>query len=746
AAPPPDAAPTPARAGSTGRELSRSSYSTATGGDAERREDSSSAERRELDAEVPPRRESESVEFNDRRDAMPPSSPSERSCSTVNKYEQAINVYADIGGTGLIENTRLKLEATSAHIKDMRTPATSHKQCAQKLEKANDKEETVLGKEVAARAAKLGGGKAAEEFVEVPEDVLQLGPESSELKSDPGLLQFYRSFAFRTSAGDLTEAVQPELAAARIVFDEVNSLRWDLEVHGLSMKRGCSATAPMPGRAEGARFMDTCNANQGNQTLQKRLLQTESLIVLAQEIGYHGWECEALSAWASDRRWNVTIVPGAPAEGKLPSAGLCIFAREGQGMTIENVKIRMNVGLAMAGRQRPSLIGGGWYMPAAEAEASTVTATAQLSLPVPTGVTCRAATANAAVDLFAPAAGMMRLVQPVKADLEWAVKPHRPVIAAFSSRGNGLVYLACVGGDKLSQQKDAIATLANLKPGRAAPDIVKLKDEIHSANLTAFYLKWQWRVMKLKLDNMYCKRYGMQDSMTHSFTEHLRTMMKTFLGWTSGYKHASSTSMAMAWIRPATLRADSKGAINLFQQVAQDMVQVTQRYGGVFGFAHSLGVLNFIQDVKHIKARRSGEGYSNLDAATKRITDGSVVADRFVELGAAGVVPDCTALSTCASWFSSRCEPLLAGHTALADVAPLVDGGLMPAGRASLSGRGDWASAPLGGSLERVLAESTAYANNAGMYMPSLGSGVSVLQGGVSKPSGGDVSDRSGWF
>eukprot|EP00445_Apocalathium_hangoei_P013428 CAMPEP_0203873610 /NCGR_PEP_ID=MMETSP0359-20131031/19838_1 /ASSEMBLY_ACC=CAM_ASM_000338 /TAXON_ID=268821 /ORGANISM="Scrippsiella Hangoei, Strain SHTV-5" /LENGTH=385 /DNA_ID=CAMNT_0050792311 /DNA_START=3 /DNA_END=1160 /DNA_ORIENTATION=- len=71
-------------------------------------------------------------------------------------------------------------------------------------------------------------------------------------------------------------------------------------------------------------------------------------------------------------------------------------------------------------------------------------------------------------------------------------------------------------------------------------------------------------------------------------------------------------------------------------------------------------------------------------------------------------------------------EALVKGRLTLADVAPLVDSGQMPAGCAALSGGsyasrgGSWTSAPLKGPLAEVLPAATVYANNAGMYMPAL--------------------------
>ncbi|CAK0876971.1 unnamed protein product, partial [Prorocentrum cordatum] len=51
----------------------------------------------------------------------------------IDKSDQAIKIYAETGDTELAESTRLKLEATVLQIKDLRTPATAHKQCSQML-------------------------------------------------------------------------------------------------------------------------------------------------------------------------------------------------------------------------------------------------------------------------------------------------------------------------------------------------------------------------------------------------------------------------------------------------------------------------------------------------------------------------------------------------------------------------------------------------------------------------------------
>ena len=86
--------------------------------------------------------------------------------------------------------------------------------------------------------------------------------------------------------------------------------------------------------------------------------------------------------------------------------------------------------------------------------------------------------------------------------------------------------------------------------------------------------------------------------------------------------------------RPTTLHADFTGTIHQFNKSEQERVQVTQKYGGVFGFAQSLPGLDHIKAVKHVKSHRSGEEYANLDAEAKRITDGNIVADHYAAEGA----------------------------------------------------------------------------------------------------------------
>eukprot|EP00959_Pyramimonas_sp_CCMP1952_P400296 8387412-Pyramimonas_sp.AAC.1 len=51
--------------------------------------------------------------------------------------------------------------------------------------------------------------------------------------------------------------------------------------------------------------------------------------------------------------------------------------------------------------------------------------------------------------------------------------------------------------------------------------------------------------------------------------------------------------------RPTTLHADFKGTIYQFNKTAQERVQVTQKYGGVFGFAQSLPGHEHMKAVRH---------------------------------------------------------------------------------------------------------------------------------------------------
>lgn len=87
-----------------------------------------------------------------------------------------------------------------------------------------------------------------------------------------------------------------------------------------------------------------------------------------------------------------------------------------------------------------------------------------------------------------------------------------------------------------------------------------------------------------------------------------------------------------------------------------------------------------------------------------------------------------TSRALSSSWQRAPCvflqrDPYLAGRLGLADVAALVDKGVLPVGCAELGGtqgRGTWSSAPLGAPLRQALPGTTVYANNAGLYLPAL--------------------------
>ncbi|CAK0790676.1 unnamed protein product [Prorocentrum cordatum] len=330
----------------------------------------------------------------------------------------------------------------------------------------------------------------------------------------PNLLQFYITFASNPLRAKMQDVCRQNIEAklAKEVEFSTDLARRRIPVAtGLDGRRSDSAEATKPGEIDRACFAGAYNANQGKQTLKKRLSCTRSLTALAQVIGHHDWECEALSPWASSNMWNVMFVRGAPTSGGQPSAGLAIFAREGVGlrgptypadspaarrssmneaipfgselvpyraqravgevpgwppmnifnidlptgggMSLKNAKIPMNVGLAMAGQQRPSIVGGGWNMTAADVEASSFTIHAQVSLLAPESITCRAATANSMIDVFALSSGAMRLVKAVNADMKWAIKPRRPVMAEMTTMGDQLAHLTYIGGDKIQASK-----------------------------------------------------------------------------------------------------------------------------------------------------------------------------------------------------------------------------------------------------------------------------------------------------
>ena len=262
-----------------------------------------------------------------------------------------------------------------------------------------------------------------------------------------------------------------------------------------------------PVEAERSHVIEIFNANAGKGTLKKRLGATSSLILMAQEIGYHDWECEALSSWSLANGWTAIIVPGEKGLGRLASAGVAVFARQGiglrgpvypddgrkarqsssnntiafgselvphraqhvvvdvpgwpsfnlfnlylhtaEGMSARNAKILMNIGLAMAGQLAPSIIGGDWNMSAAEVEASTFPKQANVAIVQPADITCRTAKANTTIDYFAMTSAAIRLLKEVRVDRKWAIKPHRPVLVELTTLGDKLQYLTYTGGKKI---------------------------------------------------------------------------------------------------------------------------------------------------------------------------------------------------------------------------------------------------------------------------------------------------------
>ncbi|CAK0849203.1 unnamed protein product [Prorocentrum cordatum] len=255
---------------------------------------------------------------------------------------------------------------------------------------------------------------------------------------------------------------------------------------------------------------ETFNANQGKLTLQKRLRRSTAMVIMAQEIGYGIDDCESLSSWATARGWQSLIVPGLPSRGHLPSAGLAVFAREGiglrgptypgdapprragsvnetishgtelvrgraqhvvvelpnwpplnvvnvylhtgEGMSSRNASILMTVGIALAGQRHPGIIGGDWNMDVQVVKNSGFPVHAQLEMVTPRHATCRTAASVSTIDYFGLTTGSMRMLAACKADLTWAVKPHRPVQLQLTAEGTKPRYLTYVGGAKIPAQ------------------------------------------------------------------------------------------------------------------------------------------------------------------------------------------------------------------------------------------------------------------------------------------------------
>ncbi|CAK0826069.1 unnamed protein product [Prorocentrum cordatum] len=281
-------------------------------------------------------------------------------------------------------------------------------------------------------------------------------------------------------------------------------------VSGLLAASAGAKELQVPAAAAITHTFETFNANQGKLTLQKRLRRSTAMVILAHEIGYGIDDCESLSPWATARGWQSLIVPGLPSRGHLPSADLAVFAREGiglrgptypdeapprragsvnetishgtelvrgraqhvvvelpnwpplnvvnvylhtgEGMSNRNASLLMTVGLALAGQAHPGIIGGDWNMDVQVVKDSSFPVHAQLEMVTPRHATCRTAASVSTIDYFGLTTGSMRMLAACKADLTWAVKPHRPVQLQLTAEGTKLRYLTYVGGAKIPAQ------------------------------------------------------------------------------------------------------------------------------------------------------------------------------------------------------------------------------------------------------------------------------------------------------
>lgn len=104
---------------------------------------------------------------------------------------------------------------------------------------------------------------------------------------------------------------------------------------------------------------------------------------------------------------------------------------------------------------------------------------------------------------------------------------------------------------------------------------------------------------------------------------------------------------------------------------------------------------------------------------------GAMAVGRAATAGQWGRFFDHLAPSLASAW-QKRPALCLRGHDAIvgqldaSTIARLIDEGTLPAGRAALGQAGDWSSKALERPTAEVIVVSTVYANNAGMYIPSL--------------------------
>ncbi|CAK0849227.1 unnamed protein product [Prorocentrum cordatum] len=394
----------------------------------------------------------------------------------VNMYEQPINIYTDIGDTELVESTRVRLEAVRLHP----PPATAHMQCSQELERVQEQ-----------ISAAKGDVESLEQTLAKVLSYLEAKQQEEALLSKESFGKMNAIYR-QTMAAQIPKARDPALAADDAPAPQLTEplggqdlptapapsgrrlMREKADVEKLhrsffqdgdasEVRKGwlrwsrISMTPSIDGLMEATLHAQWVEQDAFDERVDVRWApETRSQIVLAEEIRHHDWECEALSTWASTLMWSAMLVPGAPTEGELPSAGLGIFVREGvglhgpeyfdgslmarestlnttmssggelvphrpqhavaevpgwppinifglhlragEGMSVKNVQICLNVGLAIAEQQCPSLTGSGWNMPAAEVEASLFTVHPQASFLAPKAIACRTAPPNAILD------------------------------------------------------------------------------------------------------------------------------------------------------------------------------------------------------------------------------------------------------------------------------------------------------------------------------------------------------------
>ena len=255
--------------------------------------------------------------------AVAPSSTVQRSelQAKIAKYEQTIKMYTDDGEDELVRDLQKKLEATKLQIQSLRTPATAHKQCSQKLERVQKQistarsdmqslqqklekvqkeldakkdlleskvaEEKVLALQVAGHAAKLSG--KTEAGVEIPPDLLQLDPE--DLKDDPELQQFYNAYAANPNFAKLQERCRKNVEA-KLATSKVPAPPPDAEPaaagEGTAGHPGGQAAAAEPVRADkrATSFLwDKQDVEELHRAMHQNWKEGEPLAVSPEQLG-----------------------------------------------------------------------------------------------------------------------------------------------------------------------------------------------------------------------------------------------------------------------------------------------------------------------------------------------------------------------------------------------------------------------------------------------------------------------------